>query len=128
MTTSTLTASGLLPRFREQFPELSGKENADVLRSLELALQIHAVRRDAVLYLAAHLLAMAQDRVNAAGSIVQDGGGFIKTMESMAGQSVMYENPGATERSALLGTTAYGRTFLLLEKGSVAGIGARVYG
>ena len=127
MTTQTVDA--LLPLFRQEFQELTDKPNDDVRQALKLALQIHAVRQDATLYLAAHLLAMAQQqKVNAAGNISVDGGGFIKVSESMAGQMIAFENPGATERSALLGTTSYGRTFLLLEKGSVASIGARVYG
>ena len=123
------TVDTYLPLFRQEFQELAEKPDADVGKALKLALQIHAVRQDATLYLAAHLLAMAQlQEVNKAGNIPIDGGGFIKVSESMAGQTIAFQNPDATERSALLGTTSYGRTFLLLEKGSVAAIGARVYG
>ena len=128
VTNTTQTPATLLPKFRASFSELANKENADVLQALKLALQIHAVREDATLYLAAHLLAMAQDqKVNAAGTI-STGGGFITSMEQMAGQMVQYQNPDITMRSAVLGTSSYGKMFLVLEKGSIAAIGARVYG
>lgn len=124
----SLTPADLLPDFRQEFQELNGKSNDDVTRALDLALMVHNVRAKAVLYLAAHFLATAQGRIDAAGNIVTDGGGLIKTGEGMAGQTVRFENPDATQRSAILSGTSYGRQFLILERGSVAAFGARVYG
>lgn len=102
-----------LPAFRSAFPELSGRADADVSRMIDVAYQMSAVKTDATLYLAAHLLAI--DAENTGG--IDGGSGEIASETSVGGKLATYKT--MAEKSGLdvfYSRTSYGRMFLAMER------------
>ena len=95
--------------FRAQFPDIA-VEDADLDRFIAEAVQIHAVRKLATLYLTAHLYEL--ERLAAAGTETR---GEVKS-EAVGPIRVSYITHAEKEGESFFTTTRYGQRFLALER------------
>lgn len=111
--------------FRADYPEYAAVSDDIVRARLAVARQLHAIRAEATLLCAAHLLALDADD---AGSGADQGRGEVRG-ESVGQLRVDYVAQAERGRDAFFATTRYGRLLLAIETRTPSrAIGARVYG
>ena len=114
----------ILTVFREEIPELSEKTDAVVKREIGFALEIFAVRKRGVAYLAAHLLTTRDEATDGGTSAASsDGGTRVIQHQRIGDMSVSYFRQSASSISnaeqhwlsdTFLETTDYGRRYLMI--------------
>lgn len=107
----------MLADFRRLFSEFLTVDDAVVEEYIDLAKEIHNIRKSATLYCAAHLLSISQDDTSQ-----PDFGAVEVIQETIGPKSVTYrsqlqaQSQTETTREAFFNTSRYGRIFLVLEK------------
>ena len=114
----------LLADFREQFPELADAPDSVATQWLDIAGDIHSASDHALLWCAAHLVAVDQ----AEGRRVDSGAGEVEE-EQIGPKRVRYRAQAKDDRDTFFTRTSYGRMFLQLERRAPAvAMAVRVYG
>lgn len=124
---SVAEAATYLPAFREEFPEFTVQlyPDAVVTRALKNAILVAGACEQAMLYLAAHFLALKGTDPGVAG--VDGGFGEVQS-ESIGAKSVSYKTMADKGKDTYYATTPYGRQFLVLRAACVPRVfSVRVY-
>ena len=109
-----MTSEVLLLSFRTRFPEFIMQLDERLTMYINDALCIHALCDTAVLYLAAHLLALDIDSGAGLTGASPDGGGGEIISESAGGVSASYKSQAKKEKDVFYMSTAYGRRYVVL--------------
>lgn len=99
--------------FRARFPAplFADKDDTAVALAISDAQLLHTRNETAVLYLAAHLLALDSEQTGR-----PDGGAGVVQKEKIGPRDIQYlTDAGTDERRAFYATTSFGRRFLALE-------------
>ena len=106
-----MTIEELLAVFRTRFPEFDSVSDEQVSLYLDDALCIFKLCDKAVVYLAAHLCALAQDQSGNTG--IDSGLGEVMS-EKIGQKSVTYKTQASKNEDVFYTSTKYGRTYLEL--------------
>lgn len=101
--------------FREFFGELEAEVDDKITSAIQTAFEMTAVSRTAILYCAAHVLVVSKEN-----SPDADGGAGEVSSETIGPRKVIYTTTAQDGREVYFSRTGYGRTFLQLERRSVA--------
>jgi len=114
------TAADLLPDFRSTFPEFDSDDDARVLMYIDLALCIFCKCEKATLYLAAHLLSMADcSNMSESGATPQCPGENQNTLpltSAKVGPKQATFGKMSSQQDMVYTTTTYGIMYLQLKK------------
>ena len=119
------STQNLLADFREMFPEFGVADYTDdvVVGWIETARAIHALSDRALIWCAAHLLALDRDE----GRETDGGAGIIQS-ESIGPMRLTFQTQAKDQREVFFSRTSYGRMFLQLEHRTPAmAMAVRVY-
>lgn len=116
----SVTAADLLPDFRTLFPEFDNDSDARVTIYLNLAISIFCKCTNATLYLAAHLLSVADSvGMSQSGSTLQlpnENLDILPLTEADVGQKTAKFANIASMKDMVYTTTTYGVIYLQLKK------------
>ena len=110
-----MTPAELLPTYRTEFPEHSGKSDDYILSRLSMAINIHSICEAATLYLAAHYVTIdtAASLGETDGGAPVDSGGLREVL-SESGKSISssYSEISTKPGDSPFTSTLYGRYYL----------------
>jgi len=120
MMSSNITAEDLLPTFRATFPEFDSDNDSRVTIYLNLAISIFCKCENAIIYLAAHLLSMADcSGMNTSGATSLCPGenqNVLPLSSAKVGQKQANFMKIASTNDSIYTTTNYGIIYLQLKK------------